>query len=84
MGLKWVRYNRARYRRWLLYINDIFLFLIKTIKDVAPLENGLFNFPESLYERSTTCAYAKSKIKWEAPGEISEISPSSLTTPPKF
>jgi len=53
-------------------------------KDVAPLENGLFNFPESLYERSTTCAYAKSKIKWEAPGEISEISPSSLTTPPKF
>ena len=53
-------------------------------KDVAPLENGLFNFPESLYERSTTCAYAKSEIKWEAPGEISEISPSSLTTPPKF
>ena len=57
---------------------------IRHFKDVAPLENGLFNFPESLYERSTTCAYAKSKIKWEAPGEISEISPSSLTTPPKF
>ena len=37
------------------------------LKGVPPSENGEVNLPESLCERSTTCANAKSSLKMGGP-----------------